>query len=178
VAQAARGQHGLQQVVFLLPAIFPHKAYVGASFDERVALLEQAVAGDAALAIATTDGGLFIEIARAFRAACGGEVQIYLLCGRDAAERIAGWDYGGGPPFPQQLAEFQMLVASREGEYAVPSEYAGRIHSIRMPPAYSEQSSSAVRAAIEAGQAWEHLVPESVARFIRKNRLYRMKPAR
>jgi nicotinate-nucleotide adenylyltransferase len=172
VAEAARGQHRLDQVVFLLPETFPHKTYQGASFDDRVEMLEQALAGDPALAIATSKGGLFIEIARAFRAACGGEVEIHLLCGRDAAERIAAWEYGDGPAFPQQLTEFQMLVASREGEYNVPPEYAGRIHSVKMPPAYSGHSSSAVREAIEAGQAWAHLVPDSVARFIRNKGLY------
>ena len=177
VAQAARDEHRLQQVVFLLPETFPHKTYEGASFDDRVALLEEALAGDASLAIATSEGGLFIEIARAFRAACGSQVEIHLLCGRDAAERIAGWDYGDGPPFPQQLTEFQMLVASREGEYTVPPEYAGRILTVRMPPEYGEHSSSAVREAIDAGQAWEHLVPESVARAIRNKRLYGVKPS-
>jgi hypothetical protein len=40
------------------------------------------------------------------------------MCGRDAAERIVGWDYGDGPPIQDQLNEFRLLVASREGEYS------------------------------------------------------------
>lgn len=172
LARAARSQHRLDQVVFLLPRTFPHKEYEETSLEQRVALLAAATAQDPALAIACSKGGLFVEIAREFRAVCGSSVELLLLCGRDAAERIAGWDYGDGPPFARQLEEFQMLVASREGDYSIPAEYAGRIHLIRMPPAFDEVSSSAVRAAIEQGDAWEELVPEGVARWIRENRLY------
>jgi nicotinic acid mononucleotide adenylyltransferase len=115
---------------------------------------------------------LFIEIAREFRAVCGGGVEIHLLCGRDAAERIVRWDYGDEIPFSRQLEEFQMLVASRAVEYSVPAAYASRMHPILMPPAYDEVSSSAVRQAIAQGRDWEHLVPENVARQIREKKLF------
>jgi nicotinate-nucleotide adenylyltransferase len=173
VARAAREQHHLDQVVLLLPRNFPHKEYDGTTLAERVALLEAATGHDPVLAIASSQGGLFIEIAREFRAACGVVVAIYLLCGRDAAERIVHWDYGEGPPFAQQLEEFQMLVASREGEYTAPPEFAPHIHRIRMPPAYDEVSSSAVRKAIEQRSDWESLVPAAVAMQIREKKLYR-----
>jgi nicotinate-nucleotide adenylyltransferase len=172
VARAARDQYELDQVIFLLPRNFPHKEYEGTTLEQRVMLLQAAAADDAKLAIASSQGGLFIEIAREFRAECGDGVEIHLLCGRDAAERIVHWDYGDGPPFARQLKEFQMLVASREGEYTVPAEYAARIHPIRMPPDYDEISSSAVRKAIGEGADWERLVPESVVRLIREKKLY------
>jgi nicotinate-nucleotide adenylyltransferase len=172
VARAARDQHRLDQVAFLLPRNFPHKEYEGTTLEQRVALLEAATGGDPMLAIASSQGGLFLEIAREFRAACGGVVEIHLLCGRDAAERIVHWDYRDEIPFGRQLEEFQMLVASREGEYSVPAAYASRIHPILMPPAYNEVSSSAVRQAIGQGRDWEHLVPENVARRIREKKLY------
>jgi nicotinate-nucleotide adenylyltransferase len=172
LAQAARGQHSLDQVVFLLPRTFPHKGFEGASFEERVSMLESALAVDAAFAIATGEGGLVIELARSVRAACGEKVEISVLCGRDAAERFAGWDYGERPAFSEQLEVFQMLVGSREGEYSIPPEYAGRIRLVRMPPGYDDHSSSAVREAMDAGQPWEHLVPESVAAQIRGKKLY------
>jgi nicotinate-nucleotide adenylyltransferase len=172
VARAARDQHRLDQVAFLLPRNFPHKEYEGTTLEERVALLEAATGADPALAIASSGGGLFIEIAREFRAVCGGDVEIHLLCGRDAAERIVRWDYGDEIPFSRQLEEFQMLVASRAVEYSVPAAYASRMHPILMPPAYDEVSSSAVRQAIAQGRDWEHLVPENVARQIREKKLF------
>jgi nicotinate-nucleotide adenylyltransferase len=173
VAGAAREQHALNQVVFLLPRAFPHKEYEETTLEQRVALLDAAAANHPALAIASSQGGLFIEIAREFRAACGRGVEIYLLCGRDAAERIVQWDYGEGPRFDRQLEEFQMLVASREGEYTPPPEFAGRIRDIDMPRDFDGISSSAVRKAIEHDYEWEKLVPESVARLIRGENLYR-----
>jgi nicotinate-nucleotide adenylyltransferase len=172
VARAARGQHRLDQVVFLLPRNFPHKQYEATTLEQRAALLETVTEDDPTLAIASSNGGLFIEIAREFRAVCRSGVEIHLVCGRDAAERIVHWDYGAGIPFARQLEEFQMLVASREGEYTAPPEFAARIHRVRMPPAYDEVSSSAVRQAMERGENWENLVPKSVARRIREKKLY------
>ncbi len=134
-------------------------------------MLESAL-DDRALAIATCEGRLVIEIVKAFHAVCGGGVEIFALCGRDAAERFVRWDYGELPPFSEQLREFQMLVASREGEYSVPAEYAGRIHLLEMPAGYDEDSSSAVRELIRAGGEWERLVPEGVARRIREKGPY------
>lgn len=172
LARAAREQHALDQVVFSVPRVLPHKAFEGASLEERVALLETALAGDPALAIATSEGGLVVEIVRPFQTACGDGVEIYVLCGRDAAERFADWDYGDLPAFSEQLKQFQVLVASRESAYSIPPEYAGRIHPVRMPPGYDEHSSSAVREAMDRGQPWEHLVPEGAVRQIREKKLY------
>jgi nicotinic acid mononucleotide adenylyltransferase len=114
LAEAARLQFGLDQVTFLLPRKFPHKEYGETGFDDRLDMLEAALAQLPPCGIASTEHGLFIDIARAFRSQCGQDVELYLLCGRDAAERIVAWDYGDGPSFCAQLQEFQMLVASRE----------------------------------------------------------------
>ncbi len=46
------------------------------------------------------------------------------------------------------------------------------MHRIRMPSAYDEVSSSAVRNAIARGDDWENLVPPAVARQIREKKLY------
>src|SRR3954470_17722032 len=76
----------VQEVVFVLPRVFPHKPYSGASFDERVELLRAAIE-EPEFSIATADGGLFVEIAEECREAYGPETRLTLLCGRDAAER-------------------------------------------------------------------------------------------
>jgi len=48
----------------------------------------------------------------------------------------------------------------------------GRGENSAFPLALPDLSSSTVRAAIAAGEPWEHLVPAGVAAFIRKHRLY------
>ena len=173
LAVEAKRQHQLDQVVFLLPRTFPHKRYQDAGLDQRLAMLQAAVRDKPLFAVASSDGGLFIEIARECRDICGLGVEIFILCGRDAAERAADWDYGDGPGLHQQLDEFQMLVASRGGAYQTPQEYTGRIHGIEMPPALDGVSASAVREAIRSGGAWQASVPAGVREQIIAQHLYR-----
>ncbi len=172
LVDAAEAQYRLDQAVLLLPTEFPHKPYVGASFQDRIAMLEEALASRPQRAIAASEEGLFFRIAGAFRQVCGPGVELFLLCGRDAAERIAGWDYGEGPSFSRQLEEFQMLVASRQGAFRVPAEYRERMHPVELPASLDQVSASSVRKAIREGGPWEHLVPPAVARRIRERRLY------
>src|SRR5580658_1509226 len=53
----------LDEVVFVLPRVFPHKPYHGASFAARVEMLHAAIADEAPFSIASANGGLFVEIA-------------------------------------------------------------------------------------------------------------------
>src|SRR5690242_20208760 len=92
VALARAALASVDEVVFVLPREFPHKTFEGASFEDRVRMLEAALAGEPRFSIAASRGGLFIEIARECREAYGAETGLYFLCGRDAAERIVDWD--------------------------------------------------------------------------------------
>ncbi len=161
----------VDEVVFVLPREFPHKRYEGASFDDRVRMLETALENEPRFSIAATAGGLFIDIARACREAYGPGVELYILCGRDAAERIVNWDYGRPGAFLEQLDEYQLLVAPRQGAYEPPAECAARIHSLPFEPRYDELSATDVRERIARGEPWEHLVPEPVVQTVR--RIYR-----
>src|SRR5438105_1593079 len=58
LARAAEAQ--VDEVLFVLPREFPHKAYEGASFEERIEMLRLAVDGEPRFSIASTDAGLFI----------------------------------------------------------------------------------------------------------------------
>lgn len=173
VAREARVQHVLNQVVYLLPEVFPHKGYDGATFEDRLAMLRSVVEPEEGYAVASSEKGLFIDIARETREVCGPRVEIYLICGRDAAERIVEWDYGEGPSFAQQLDEFQLLVASRAGEYAIPALYEGRIHGIDLPRSFETVSSTRIREAVATGDPFHKWVDERVAQQIERRGLYR-----
>jgi hypothetical protein len=84
----------------------------GAAFDTRVELLRAALAGNARFSPAASDRGLFIEMAREARADYGVATELFILCGRDAAERIVNWDYGCEDGIEKQLEVFELLVAS------------------------------------------------------------------
>ncbi|MGD0771331.1 MAG: adenylyltransferase/cytidyltransferase family protein [Candidatus Solibacter sp.] len=156
----------VDEVVFVLPRHFPHKTYSGASFEQRVELVETAVAGEPRFSAAASDGGLFVEIARECRRAYGGDVRLTFLCGRDAAERIANWDYGHTGAFREMLAEFDFLVAARYGEYYPPESLSGSFARLELNGAFDHVSASEVRARISSGEPWEHLVPASVRRRV------------
>jgi nicotinate-nucleotide adenylyltransferase len=168
LARAAEGQ--VDEVLFVLPREFPHKAYEGASFEQRIEMLQLAVAGEPHFSIASTDRGLFIDIARECQDAYG-DADLSFLCGRDAAERIVNWDYGAPGAFEAMLDAFDLRVASRGGHYQPPVKLMHRIHALSIGADYDEVSATDVRERITRGEAWEHLVPETIIPLVR--RIYR-----
>lgn len=173
MAREGRSQHDLDQVVFVLPEAFPHKDYQGATFEDRLAMLRAGAGRNEGYAVASSDKGLFIDIARQAKNACGPGVELFMICGRDAAERIVGWDYGEGPAFEQQLKEFQLLVASRRGAYSVPDAYANRIHTIDLAVSFDAVSSTRIRETVAEGSAFQACVDSRVAEEIERRGLYR-----
>jgi nicotinate-nucleotide adenylyltransferase len=176
VALAEAALDRVDEVLLVMPRAFPHKRYEGVSLADRLELLRQALAGGGRFSIGVSEGGLFLEIARECRAVYGPRCELWLLCGRDAAERIIGWDYTGAPGIAEQLEEYGLLVADREGSFAPPAALAPRVRRLPMSAAWSRVSSSEVRRRIAAGEPWERLVPEAVAPGVR--RLYGAAPAR
>lgn len=151
----------VDEVILTMPREFPHKTYDPPGLDVRLDLLSTAVAPYDRLSTAVTEGGLFIDMARECRAAIDPE-NVFLICGRDAAERIAGWDYADGPSFEQQLMEYQLLVAARRGEYRAPAEHAHRIMALPLEEEFDWHSATEVRERIRRGGDWRALVPPEV----------------
>ena len=142
LAQAASPRVDL--IVCVVPRVFPHKEYSGATLDQRVEMLD--AAGLAVPhAIASTEQGLFIDIARECREHYGAEVQLSFICGRDAAERILHWDYGRAGVVEEMLGEFELLVAPRGGHFSPPAEYRHRIHALPVRSGHEEVSSTEVQ---------------------------------
>ncbi|MBI3471454.1 MAG: nicotinate-nicotinamide nucleotide adenylyltransferase [Candidatus Solibacter usitatus] len=147
------------EVLFVLPRVFPHKEYEGAGLEQRLDWLQAAVTVESRYSIGHSKGGLFIEIAHECRAAYGHDTELYFLCGRDAAERVVDWDYGPHASFREQLDYFQLLVAPRNGNFEPPAAIAHRVHVLPIPEAAQQISSTEVRRRMQAGEPWEHLVP-------------------
>ncbi len=98
------------QVLFVLPKVFPHKDYEGATMGERVAMLRAAVEGNERWPVGVADRGLFIEIASEAKEHYP-DSDLWFVCGRDAAERIVAWDYGDPAAFADMLASFGLLAS-------------------------------------------------------------------
>ncbi len=153
-------------VIFVLPRTVPHKDYECAAFEQRIELLRGALRGEPRFSLASTPGGLFIEIARACRGEYGQAVDVRFVCGRDAAERIMNWDYGSPTAVAEMLREFGLLVAPRAGPYQPPPEFAARVRPLAAPADLDLISATEVRRRIRAGEPWRHLVPEPIVEAV------------
>jgi len=156
----------VDEVVFVLPRQFPHKTYSGASFEQRVELLGMALGGKPRISMAACERGLFAEIAGECREAYGPDVRLSFLCGREAAERIANWDYGSPGAYLEMLEQFDLLVAARCGEYCPPESLVSSCARLELSGAFDHVSASEVRTRIGNGDPWEHLVPAAVRRRV------------
>lgn len=164
LAQAALGC--CEEVLFVLPRVFPHKEYTGATLEQRLELMEAALAAEGRFSLGVADAGLFVEIATECREVYGPGVRLSFLCGRDAAERIAGWDYGSPVEFSSLLQEFDLLVADRDGSYTPPPELSAFIQGLDVADPLDGISATEVRDRLARGLPWEHLVPAAIHRRV------------
>jgi len=155
----------VDQVLYVVPRVYPHKEYSGATLEQRVEMLGS-LESNVLQSIAVTEQGLLIDIAQECRAEFGPDTRLYFLCGRDAAERVLGWDYGRDGVVAEMLREFELLVASRSGEFAPPPEFRTRIHLLDLAGRHDHVSSTEVRERIERGEPWQHLVPKEIVKQV------------
>ncbi len=161
----AAGAH-VDEVVCILPRVFPHKEYFGASLDQRIEMIRLAFA-EVPCSIATSSQGLFIDIARQCRVHYGPSAKLYFLCGADAAERIIAWDYGEPDFASDMLKEFELLVAPRQAEYVPPERFRERVHPLSLSRKYRQISSTDVRDRIRLGQSCDGLIPDAILDQVR-----------
>jgi nicotinate-nucleotide adenylyltransferase len=164
----AAGFH-VDEVVCVVPSVFPHKEYFGATLEQRLELLAAGLHDlEGVYSIASSEKGLFIDIARECRNHYGVNTRLYFVCGRDAAERILTWDYGRPGVVEEMLQEFELLVAARAGEFEPPARFQDRVHSLGLRGAHDLVSSTEVRERIARGDPWEHLVPRTIVERVRE----------
>lgn len=113
-------------------------------------------------AACTCEAGLVVDIVDAVRREIGDACELFVIAGRDAAERYATWDYGDREAFGDQLKRFTLLVGARGESYRVAPEHTGRILPFEIASAHAETSSAMVRSAITRGEDWDHLVPAEI----------------
>lgn len=165
IARAARSR--VDEVIWVMPRALPHKNFDGADFAARCRMLEILAKQDEGFSAAVSEGGLYAEIADQAREFFGREAEIVLLCGRDAAERMATWDYGAQGVFDEILRRYRLLVAARRGQYEPDARHCERIDRLPMDANWNEVSSSEVRRRIANGEDWRGLVPPALAAMVR-----------
>ena len=179
LARTALGKVLLDEVLFVLPKIPPHKPVTGATIDERLEMMRLAVAEVPFATVGLCTHGLSLDMAKALREVYHGNPEVFFIVGRDAAERILTWPYPDpAAALDEMFTAFQLLVFSREGEYTLPAiplfqRHAHRIHTLALTENLDQVSSTAARERAAAGQPLQDLVPDGVAAYIRRHALYR-----
>ena len=166
IAEAALGW--ADEVAWVLPEVFPHKSFDGASLPERLELLRAVAAANPRFSVATTRGGLYFEMADEAAEAYGPSAEIGLVCGRDAAERIAAWNYGRPGVFEAMLERYCLLVAARHGTYLPAPGLSRRIVTLPVEGDWDHVSSTEVRKRIQSGDPLEDLIPFTIVARVRE----------
>ena len=150
-----------------MPQSFPHKKFEGLDFGARARMITELAASEPAFSAGLTRGGLFVEMVAEARATLEAHVKLSLVCGRDAAERAATWNYGRAGVFEEFIRNCRLLVADREGSYAPPAQHTEGIVRLDLDKDLSGISSTEVRNRIAGGASWEHLVPAVILPVVR-----------
>ncbi|MFH1044726.1 MAG: nicotinate-nucleotide adenylyltransferase [Pseudomonadota bacterium] len=192
LAEAALAELPLGEVLWLPSGSPGHRAPPAANGRDRLAMLRLATAGNPRFRIddSELDGReptYAVHTLARLRAQLGNAQPLALLLGSDSFLSLPTWlrwrdlfDLahvahvsrpghvpGEGGPTPELAAEIARRSARGE---QLGASAAGRIASFDMPPL--DISSSAVRAALAAGQDTRHLLPAAVLAYIQSQHLY------
>ena len=162
LGEAAQRRFDLDQVVQIIPRSLPHKRIARPTVEHRLEWIAELARLREGWAACACEAGLVVDMVDAVRREVGDACELFVIAGRDAAERYAAWDYGDREAFGDQLKRFTLLVGARGESYRVAPEHTGRILPFEIAPAHAETSSSMVRSAIARGEDWDHLVPAEI----------------
>lgn len=182
IAHAFADELGLQSVVFL-PAGDPyHKPGSGTPAAHRLAMVERAIAGDPRFAASDCDivrqGATYtIDTIQIFRQHFP-KAQFWWLLGMDSLMQLHTWKN-----WQTLVRQVHIAAAERPGQTLAAAPKAlygwlgsaladGSLKILSTPPL--DISSSRIRQLIAEDSDVSALLPESVADYVRKHRLYRL----
>jgi nicotinate-nucleotide adenylyltransferase len=182
LAEAARDRLRLDEVRFIPAGEPPHKRRGGlVPASRRLAMTRLAVRGAHAFTVSTIetrrDGPSFtVDTLRRVRAESPG-ARLFLLLGTDSLGELVSWRE------PAEIARLATLVVARrpDGDWQIGghrfSRAAGRgparARIVHLDNPELAISSSLIRSRVRAGRSIRYLVPDLVARYIARHRLYR-----
>lgn len=178
LAEAARSELELSEVVFMPAAQPPHKLNkVVTPTPHRVEMVKRAVASNGRFALSTLDAeregpSYTVDSMRLLRETWGETVEIVFIMGLDSLVDLPGW---------HQAAELLKLVTfavvARPGYHAdmasLERQLPGVIDRVTFVPApLIGISSTAIRQRVQASDSIRYLLPPSVERYIYEQGLY------
>ncbi|HEV1995143.1 MAG TPA: nicotinate-nicotinamide nucleotide adenylyltransferase [Candidatus Acidoferrum sp.] len=185
LAETAAWQLALDEVLFVLPEIPPHRSELAAGLADREEMLRRAVAGEPRFSAAVSSHGLLVEIHCALAAHYPPATRAFFLLGRDAAERIlVRWPYANREEaLVQMFTRFEIAVAERNGRFEIPADdaaarFAGKIHSLTLPSRWDLVSATRVRERVARAESIEDALAPEVAAYVSARGLYLCAPGK
>jgi len=178
IADTVVSTFGIQEVLFVLPQVPPHKTIFGASLAQRLEMMCLAVEDRPYATVGLSTHGLFLDMYQGLLEVYPRHTEVFFLTGRDAAERILTWPYDDAEvALRQMLTAFQLIVCDREGPFHLPNDpllapYRHRIHCCTLPPGFNHVSATEVRQRCHQERPIDGLVPKAVAHYISEHGLY------
>ena len=177
IAEEARVQFGLDEVVFMpnnLPPIPKHEVLSPA---DRVNMVKLAIAGNDHFTVSTIEidregPSYSYDTVLTLKAELPFVEQIYFLTGADA---ILGLQYWRN--YEELLSECEFIAATRPGfdldalRTTMPAALARRVFFLPIPGL--EISSTNIRNRVKEGRSIRHLTPDAVVGYIQGKGLYR-----
>ncbi|MEO8659108.1 MAG: nicotinate-nucleotide adenylyltransferase [Bryobacteraceae bacterium] len=167
VGREAAAHFSLDKVLFVTASQPPHKSGTGTSFDDRMAMVELACAGEPHFEASRIEAGnrksySFDTIERV-KAKLALDDRLFFLIGADAFAEIGTWYRA-----LQVIESVEFIVVTRPGHtYATPS--GARVH--RLNTLALPVSSSEIREKLAAGEP-VHELPPPVLDYIHERGLY------
>lgn len=180
VAEQCRERAKLDEVHFLVSARPPHKDGEGVhGFDDRVAMLRLALAGNTAFRIDLREKdrpgpSYTVDTLRQIRAEQP-ETDVHFIMGADGVIDFPGWRE------PAEILKLATLCVVARPGYAAPDFdwLAGKlgvadsdIRRVEIPMLQIDFASREIRARIEEGLSVRYMLPDAVIEYIREKKLY------
>ena len=179
MAEAARSQLGLHEVIFMPAAQPPHKQGKKISATEqRVAMVRHAIADNEDFTLSTFEASrkgpnYTTETMRLLRQEWGDRVELFFIMGLDSLVDLPLWYK------PQQLIELvNLAVIARLGYHADMETLERLLPGISKRVFFAQApligiSSTDIRKRVQEGKSIRYLVPRGVEQYIEECGLYR-----
>jgi len=169
LAQEAMDKFALEKIIFIPTAIPPHKRIRRDSAELRYKMVKLACKENpkfeaSKIELQRSGVSYSVDTLRTLKKKYGRETELYFIAGSDSLTELETWKN-----IEEVLKLAHFIVAERPGFSSQPPKR--KIRLIRTPGL--DISSSIIRKRIRHSQSIRYLVPETVRRFIEKNKLYR-----
>ncbi|MWV45340.1 nicotinate-nucleotide adenylyltransferase [Paenibacillus sp. HJL G12] len=178
-AEAARDSFGLDQVWFMPSHIPPHKEQAGASGEDRLGMVAEAISDHPCfrtLDIEIRRGGVSytIDTVKDIRSSFEG-IDFHFIIGADMVNYLPKWE-----GIEELVGIMSFIGVGRPGSEldleVLPSYLKGKVLLADMPQV--DISSTEIRERLTTGHSIRYMVTDSVYDYIRRRGLYGIQPRR